>query len=101
MGEDYRKNLKSIGHIPLSPLQVITRLCLRCRSGNQAQVIGCEERACVGWPWRLGANPWKNPPTPEQTEARRERMAHARKFRHARDIFEEAWLADQAKKKNL
>lgn len=64
--------LQELGHAPTPVLKAIRRKCLDCSGGSPAEVAGCLVRDCALFPFRMGKNPWRAPPSEAQ-------MAHARK----------------------
>ena len=69
-----------VGHQAMSPMEAIRAKCLDCSGGSLQEVRLCAHVACPSWPFRMGKNPWRAPPSEAQREARREsaaRMARA------------------------
>jgi hypothetical protein len=54
-------------HEPLPVLKAIRAKCLDCCCYQEAEVRRCTAINCPLWPFRMGTNPWRAPPT----EARR------------------------------
>jgi hypothetical protein len=72
--------LGAVGHKAMSPMEAIRARCLDCSGGSPQEVRLCAHAACPLWPFRMGKNPWRAPPSEAQREARREsaaRMARA------------------------
>lgn len=71
-GRDPRKmtqdELRAIGHEPMSATAALRMKCLDCMAGSPDEVRCCVAMSCSSWPWRMGTNQWRAPPS----EARRE-----------------------------
>ena len=59
---------------PLSPLKAIRLKCLDCSGDSPNEVKLCPVTDCELYPFRLGKNPNRKPPTDEQREKMRERF---------------------------
>ena len=55
-----------------NPIRAIRRMCLECMGGSPNEVRDCVSASCPLFPFRLGRNPYRAPPTEKQTEARRQ-----------------------------
>lgn len=64
-------------HSAKSPQKAIRERCLDCCCGVPSEVRKCTAVACPSWPFRMGANPFreKRVLTPEQKQAMAERLA--------------------------
>src|SRR5208337_1121677 len=51
------EDLEAEGHKPMPPLAVMRAMCLDCRPADE--VLVCARPHCPLWPYRLGANPWR------------------------------------------
>jgi hypothetical protein len=60
-------------HQPLPVLKAIRAKCLDCCCHQEAEVRRCTAINCPLWPFRMGTNPWRAPPS----EARRAAAAEA------------------------
>jgi hypothetical protein len=67
------EELHAMGHKPMSPAEAIRARCLDCCAGSAQEVAKCMALRCPSWPFRMGRNPWRKPPSDEQQEAMRER----------------------------
>jgi hypothetical protein len=67
--------LQALGHEPRSPLAALRERCLDCCSGSVHEVRLCVAVECPAWPFRLGRNPYRAPPTEAQREAGRRTAA--------------------------
>jgi hypothetical protein len=87
IGRDPRRmaqhELRAMGHEPMSATAAIRARCLDC-CGSPDEVRKCVATACPSWPWRMGTNPWRQPMSEEQREARR-RQALEHGFGHSRE----------------
>lgn len=54
-----------------NPVRVIRQFCLRCVNGSPREVELCTDLECPLYPWRLGRNPYRKPPTEKQRESAR------------------------------
>jgi hypothetical protein len=72
-----QSELLGIGHAAMSPMQAIRARCLDCCAGSPHEVRLCVATSCVSWPFRMGKNPWRAPPSEAQLEAGR-RLARSR-----------------------
>ena len=72
IGRDPRQvtqdELLAAGHKPMSPLKALRLRCLDCCAEQPSEVRRCPAVTCPNWPFRMGKNPWRKPPS----EARRE-----------------------------
>jgi hypothetical protein len=68
-----RDELVAMGHVPRSPLQAIRAHCLDCCAGAAQEVAKCMALNCPSWDFRMGANPYRKPPSDEQRQAMQER----------------------------
>jgi hypothetical protein len=78
MDDDPSDALRTLGHEPQPVLKAIRAKCLDCSGGIHAEVVDCLVRICPLYPFRLGTNPWRAPPTEAKREAAR-RIAATRK----------------------
>jgi hypothetical protein len=67
------EELVAMGHKPMSPLQALRAHCLDCCAGSAQEVANCMALRCPSWPYRMGTNPYRKPPSEEQQRAMRER----------------------------
>lgn len=71
VGRDPRRvtqdELVAAGHKPMSPMKAIRLRCLDCCAEQPSEVRRCTAVTCPSWPFRMGKNPWRQPPS----EARR------------------------------
>ena len=65
--------LAEMGHVPMSPLRAIRAHCLDCCGGSTQEVAKCVALRCPSWPFRMGSNPYREPPSDEQRQAMQER----------------------------
>jgi hypothetical protein len=73
--------LRDIGHEAMSATAAIRAKCLDCCAGSAHEVRLCAAIACPSWPWRMGTNPWRAPPSEERREqGRRLAAKRAGKF---------------------
>jgi hypothetical protein len=73
--------LRSLGHGSTPVLRAIRERCLDCCAEQPAEVRKCTSVGCPSWPFRMGTNPWRAPPTEEKRAARAEagrRLANLR-----------------------
>ena len=56
---------------PLTPLKAIRLKCLDCSGDSADEVRKCVIPHCPLYPFRLGRNPFRKPPTEKQMEASR------------------------------
>jgi hypothetical protein len=63
---------------PRSPLKSIRSFCVWCMGGNALEVKNCTAPACPLYPYRLGRNPYRSPPSEAKREAGRRAMARLR-----------------------
>lgn len=63
--------IKALGHVPMSPGQALRARCIDCCGGSSNEVRLCTAVACPSWPFRMGKNPWRQPLSEAQREARR------------------------------
>ena len=72
IGRDPRRmtqdELRAIGHEPMPLLEVVRARCLDCCGGSAAEVRKCMAPDCRSWPYRLGTNEWRPPPSEAQRE---------------------------------
>ena len=75
VGRDPRQmsqdELRAMRHEAMSATAAIRAKCLDCMAGSPDEVRKCVAMACPSWPWRMGTNPWRQPMSEEQREARR------------------------------
>ena len=76
-------DLGALGHQPMSPGRALRLRCLDCCGDSPAEVRACTAVRCPAWPFRMGANPWR-----EASEAQREagRRLAARQGRAAENL---------------
>jgi hypothetical protein len=91
-GRDPRRmtpeELSVMGHEPMSPLQAIRARCLDCCAGQANEVAVCPVVECPAWPFRMGTNPWRKPPSEARREAARRTMTHLNTRRQKRRCAE-------------
>lgn len=63
--------LREVGHVPMSPLEALRQRCLDCCAGSPGEVRLCVSVECPAWPFRMGKNPWRAPPSEARKEAGR------------------------------
>ena len=68
------EDLASLGHGKRPLLAVVRQNCIECQGGYQAEVLRCQATGCVFWPYRMGTDPFRAPPSEAKREAAR-RMA--------------------------
>lgn len=78
-----RAELEALGHAPMSATKAIRAHCLDCCNGSAQEVRLCTAIRCPSWPWRMGKNPWRAPPSEAKREVAR-RMAQQRAEARAR-----------------
>ena len=86
----------AMGHKPMSPLQAIRAHCLDCCGGSAQEVAKCMALRCPSWPFRMGTNPHRKPPSDEQRLAMRERgrrLAKANKSLRTADVHRDTGTA--------
>lgn len=70
VGRDPRKlspdELIAAGHKPMSPLKALRLRCVDCCGDQLSEVRLCPVIACPSWPFRMGANPWRQKPSEAQ-----------------------------------
>lgn len=71
------KSLKEIGHEPIPVLKAIRAKCLDC-SHTVSEVSRCTSVDCALWPFRMGKNPFRTPPSDEARAAAAERLRKTR-----------------------
>ena len=75
IGRDPRKmsnaELTALGHKPCSPLAALRARCVDCCADFHSEVRKCVAVDCPAWPFRMGKNPWRAPPSEAQQKARR------------------------------
>ena len=75
IGRDPRKmsaaELTALGHKPCSPLAALRARCVDCCAGFHSEVRKCVAVGCPTWPFRMGKNPWRTPPSEAKREAGR------------------------------
>ncbi len=60
--------------VQTSPTKVIRAKCIDCCGGSLIAVSECTLERCPLWPWRMGKNPYRKPPTEAQLEAARKKV---------------------------
>ena len=68
-----RDELAVIGHGAMSPLRAIRAHCLDCCAGSAQEVAKCMALRCPSWPFRMGSNPYREPPSDEHRQAMQRR----------------------------
>ena len=63
--------LTDLGHKPRSPLAALRARCVDCCAGSAPEVRKCVAVDCSTWPFRMGKNPWRAPPSEAKREAGR------------------------------
>lgn len=66
-----------------NPTKVIREKCLDCCCGSANEVKLCTAERCPLWPWRMGKNPYRKPPSEAQREAARLKMQKLQQQRAA------------------
>ena len=66
-----------------NPTKVIREKCLDCCCGSANEVKLCTAERCPLWPWRMGKNPYRKPPSEAQREAARLKMQKLQQKRAA------------------
>jgi hypothetical protein len=61
--------LRALGHTPTPVLRAIRERCLDCCCEQPAEVRKCTAVGCPSWPFRMGTNPWRAPPSEERRAA--------------------------------
>lgn len=54
-----------------NPVKVIREKCLDCCCGSTHEVKLCTAERCPLWPWRMGKNPYRKPPSEAKAAAAR------------------------------
>jgi hypothetical protein len=92
MADDTPDALQALGHQPQPVLKAIRTKCLDCSGGSHSEVADCVVRACALYPFRMGTNPWRAPPTEAKREAARRIAARREKGRSNRgSAATDAW----------
>lgn len=65
--EALQEALRAAGHKPMSPLRALRLRCVDCCADQPNEVRLCTAVTCPSWPFRMGANPWR-----EVSDGRRE-----------------------------
>src|SRR5215467_4994946 len=65
--------LRSMGHQQMTPMEAIRAKCLDCCGDSPHEVRLCTAVTCPSWPFRMGRNPWRPPPSEERREELRRR----------------------------
>ena len=67
IGRDPRRmtvgELAALGHNQVSPLRALRLRCIDCCGGSPSEVRLCTAVQCSAWPFRMGRNPWRAPPS--------------------------------------
>jgi hypothetical protein len=83
-GSDPRKvsqrELRALGHEPMTPLAALRLRCLDCCGGSAYEVRSCVAVACPAWPFRLGKSPWRTPLGESEKARRRELLSRLGKI---------------------
>jgi hypothetical protein len=66
--------LEAFGRERTPALRTIRLKCLDCCCGSPAEVRRCGDVKCPNWPYRMGTDPWRAPPTEEAREQARQRF---------------------------
>jgi hypothetical protein len=85
-----QEELREAGHEPMSPLQAHRARCIDCCVGQANEVALCTAVKCPAWPFRMGANPWRQPASEERRQAARRTMTKINARRRERDGAETA-----------
>ena len=64
--------------IQTNPVKVIREKCLDCCCGSWFEVEKCTAVNCPLYPWRMGKNPYRKPPSEAQRESARKAMERLR-----------------------
>lgn len=64
-------DLQALGHLPMSPLKALRLHCIDCCCGSTVEVLRCVSVFCPCWPFRMGENPWRSPPSEAKRESGR------------------------------
>ena len=94
IGRDPRRmtpdELRDMKHEPMSVIAALRARCLDCMGGSADEVRKCVAMTCPSWPFRMGKNPWRAPPSEARREAARtlaanraRRIAEQRAARHS------------------
>ena len=67
--------LVAIGHQRMSPIRAIRARCVDCCGGSLGEVRKCVATNCPAWPFRMGKNPWRTPPSGARRSASRASVA--------------------------
>jgi hypothetical protein len=78
-------DLREVGHEPMSPLEALRARCLDCCHYQEKEVAACTAVDCPSWPFRMGTNPWRKPPSEARREAARRTITHLNARRRKRD----------------
>ena len=75
--DDWRRvGYREDDKLPLGPS--VRRYCVEvCMGGSPKETLLCENAGCPLWPFRMGSNPWRKPPSQAQVESAR-RMTRQR-----------------------
>jgi hypothetical protein len=65
------EELIAAGHKPMTPLKALRLRCLDCCAEQPHEVRLCAAVRCPSWPFRMGSNPWRKPPSEAKREAGR------------------------------
>src|SRR5215831_18606846 len=79
-----REELRKVGHEPMSPLPALRARCLDCCGEQEKEVALCTAVKCPSWPFRMGTNPWRKPPSEARREAARQAMTNLNARRQKR-----------------
>lgn len=88
VGRDPRQmtqdELKAQGHAPTALLAIVRARCLDCCGHQPGEVRKCVATSCPLWPYRMGTNPFRPPPSEAQRDACRRNAArlHAKPENH-------------------
>jgi hypothetical protein len=86
IGRDPRRmtgdELAALGHQRMGPLKALRLRCIDCSGGSANEVRLCTAMQCPAWPFRMGKNPWRAPPSDKlrahgRTLGRRQRLVTA------------------------
>jgi hypothetical protein len=69
--------------IQTNPVKVIREKCIDCCCGSVYEVAKCTAEKCPLWPWRMGKNPYRKPPSEAQREVSRLKMQKLQQQRAA------------------
>lgn len=66
-----KETWEKLGVRPIGRTEAIREKCIDCCAGNRAEVRRCGMIDCVLWPFRMGTNPFRAPPSAAKVAAGR------------------------------